>query len=94
VIPSFRKSCILGTMRHITIDVPDTAVGTGGSQALAADMTMAVAVRLYMTGRLSLFHAAQMTGISKIAFRQRMGEYGGTEFTQSGDELAQELVSG
>jgi predicted HTH domain antitoxin len=81
------------TMSTITIEVPDSAVGPEDSrQAVAADVTMAVAVRLYMTGHLSLFQAAHMVGITKIDFRQRMGEYGGTEFTQSREELAQELI--
>jgi predicted HTH domain antitoxin len=80
-------------MSQIIIDIPDAAIGAkGNSQTITADVTMAAAVRLYMTARLSLSQAAQMVGISKIAFRQRMGEYGGTEFTQSRDELEQEII--
>ena len=82
-------------MRQITIDVPDIAIDDGHNvQAVAADMRMAAAVRLYMTGRLNMHQAAQMVGASKIEFRQRMGEYGGTEFTQSREELEQEIVGG
>ena len=81
-------------MSQITIDVPDAAIGVDGDALrLAADVKMAAAVRCYMTGRLSLFQAAQMVGISKIEFRQRMGEYGGTEFTQTREELERELLS-
>ncbi len=80
-------------MSLITIDIPDAAIGTdGNSKSITADVKMAAAVRLYMTARLSLFQAAQMVGISKIDFRQRMGEYGGTEFTQTSDELEQEII--
>jgi predicted HTH domain antitoxin len=80
-------------MSQITIDVPDVAIGADGdSLNLTADVKMAAAVRFYMTGRLSLYQAAQMVGITKIEFRQRMGEYGGSEFTQTHEELKQELV--
>jgi hypothetical protein len=80
-------------MSQITLDVPDVALGddvTG--MAITADLRMAAAVRLYMTGRLTLNQASQMAGLLKVEFRQRMGEYGGSEFTQTSDELEQELI--
>jgi predicted HTH domain antitoxin len=82
-------------MSRITIDIPD-AINVAGDnpQAITAEVTMAAAVRLYMTGRLSMLQAAAMVGLSKIIFRQKMGEYGGTEFTQSHDELKQEIIGG
>lgn len=79
-------------MSQITIDVPDAAITAGDPSDLAAEVRMAAAVRCYMTGRLRLHQAALMVGLSTIEFRQRMGEYGGTEFTQTREELERELL--
>lgn len=93
LIPRHGHLASIDHMSQITIDLPAAVTSLYGDPAfIAADATMAVAVRLYMTGRLSLGQSSRMVGISTIAFRQRMGEYGGTEFTQSREELAQELI--
>lgn len=87
VTPPWVRGRIAG-MCQITIDVPDTALGDERSQqAVATEVKMAVAVRLYMTGRLNLLQAATMVGIPQIEFRQRMGEFGDTEFALARSEV-------
>lgn len=64
-------------MNQITIEVPDVATG----EDIIAEARMALAVRLFMTRRISQYQASQMVGVSRVEFIQRMGAYGGTDFT-------------
>lgn len=52
---------------------------------------LAMAVRLYEKGRVSLGHAAQLAGFTKRAFIDVLGREGIAVVNYPADELAQEL---
>jgi predicted HTH domain antitoxin len=54
---------------------------------------MAVAVRLYSTGKLSLGQAADVVGLSKRSFMELMGDYGVTLFNYSAEDLDRDVDS-
>jgi len=79
-------------MSRITFDVPDAAVGDVSCEDMAAEARMALAVRLFMTRRISQYQASQMAGVCRVEFIQRMGAYGGTDFTQDYWEQEQDAI--
>jgi hypothetical protein len=81
-------------MSQITIDVPDASISglTLSPQALAVEMKMAAAARLYALGRMTMHQAALFAGIDEFTFRQRLGDYGVSVFTLTREELAAELA--
>jgi hypothetical protein len=82
---------MIAAMCQITIDVPDAAIGDASREDIAAEASMALAVRLFMTRRISQATACRMAGISRAEFIQRMGAYGGTDFTPENWALEEAL---
>lgn len=82
------------TMSQITFEVPDASLAalSISPQALAVEMKMAVAARLYAQHRMSMHQAALFAGIDEIDFRQRLGDYGVPLFDLTREELEAELA--
>ncbi|MCH8495343.1 MAG: UPF0175 family protein [Balneolales bacterium] len=68
-------------MKTLTIDIPDT-FGLNDNE-----VKMALASKLYETGRLSLGQTATLTGYSKQTFMELLVEYGVSLINHSPDEL-------
>jgi len=60
--------------------------------ALADELRMAAAVKLYELGRLSSGAAANLAGIPRTLFLARLGEYGVATFRLTDEELAEDLA--
>jgi predicted HTH domain antitoxin len=74
-------------MQTLTVELPDT-VNLDMQEA-----KMLLAVKLHERGILSLGQAAEVAGYSKRTFMELLGQYGGTLFNYSADELAQDTAN-
>ena len=74
-------------MQTLTVELPDT-VNLDMQEA-----KMLLAVKLHERGILSLGQAAEVAGYSKRTFMELLGQYGGTLFNYSADELAQDSTN-
>lgn len=74
-------------MRTLTVELPDTV------NLDAQEAKMLLAVKLHERGILSLGQAAEVAGYSKRTFMELLGQYGGTLFNYSADELAQDTAN-
>lgn len=80
-------------MTAIRTDIPDEvalALETE-ADALASQLGMAAAVKLYELGRLSSGAAAQLAGIPKPVFLARLADYNVSTFVLTEEELRQDL---
>lgn len=61
-------------MSQITIDVPDVSLAGLhlSPEAAAREVRVATAIGLYAAGRLSHFQAAQLAGMGRIEFSERL----------------------
>lgn len=57
-------------MKTLVLNIPDTVDFDD------KDVLMTIASRLYEKGKLSLGQAAEMVGLSKMAFMEILGNYG------------------
>lgn len=73
-------------MRTLVLNIPDT-VDLNDREAL-----MAIASRLYETGRLSMGQAAELVGLSKRSFMELLGSYGVSVFNYPPSDLDRELT--
>ena len=81
-------------MTAIRIDIPDEvalALETE-TDALASQLGMAAAVKLYELGRLSSGAAAQLAGIPKPVFLARLADYNVSTFVLTEEELRRDLA--
>ncbi len=64
-------------MRQITIDVPETVLlaEKADEAALARELPILAAVKLYELGRLSSGRAAELAGMTRIEFLLALGRY-------------------
>jgi predicted HTH domain antitoxin len=74
-------------MKTITIQVPDSF------DTDSREITMILAARLYESGKLSLGQAAELAGLTKRTFAERLGDYGVSIFNYSASELANDLAN-
>jgi len=74
-------------MQTLTVELPDTV------NLSVQEAKMLLAVKLHERGILSLGQAAEVAGYSKRAFMELLGQYGGTLFNYSADELAQDTAN-
>lgn len=74
-------------MQTLTVELPDTV------NLDAQEAKMLLAVKLHERGILSLGQAAEVAGYSKRTFMELLGQYGGTLFNYSADELAQDMTN-
>jgi predicted HTH domain antitoxin len=75
----------LNVMRTIILKIPDT-VDLDDREA-----KMLLASRLYEKGKLSLGQAAEITGLSKRAFMEILGDYDVSVFNLSPEELDSDI---
>lgn len=80
-------------MIEIQLAVPDelTLVLQAEQANLAAEVTMAAAVKLYELGKLSAGAAAELAGIPKPLFLGRLADYGVPAFNLTEEELQEDL---
>jgi predicted HTH domain antitoxin len=77
------------------MEVPESASVALGlpPERLANTLLMAAAVKLYESGRLSSGAAAELAGMPKPVFVQRLAEFGVDCFRQTTEELRRELAN-
>jgi predicted HTH domain antitoxin len=63
------------------------------ASAAAAELRIAAAMKLYELGRLSSGAAAQLAGISRVAFLVKLAEFGVDTFREPESELADDDLS-
>lgn len=82
-------------MIKITLKIPEESVLAVGLEpvALAAELRLAAAVKLYELGRLSSGAAAVLAGIPRPVFLSKLGEYGVATFRMTKEELLEDLAS-
>ena len=80
-------------MIEIRLAVPDelTLVLQSERANLAAEVSMAAAVKLYELGKLSAGAAAELAGIPKPLFLSRLADYGVPNFDLTEEELREDL---
>jgi len=80
----------------VMVDLSDTAIkaldAKTGDDAVAR-LRLAAAMKLFELGRLSSGAGADLAGIGRVEFLDRLAEFGVNAFQQSPDELAQELAT-
>ncbi len=74
-------------MQTLTVELPDTV------NLNVQEAKMLLAVKLHERGILSLGQAAEVAGYSKRTFMELLGQYGGTLFNYSADDLAQDIAN-
>lgn len=62
------------------------------NEALAAEIRMLAAVKLYELGRLSSGAAAKLAGIPRVVFLMKLADYGVNTFDLSETELAEDVA--
>lgn len=85
------KGCL---MPEITLRVPDAmpVALRVPRERLGGELLLAAAVKLYEAGRLSSGAAAELAGLPKPVFLQKLGEFGVATFRQDADELREEFA--
>ncbi|NBP69893.1 MAG: UPF0175 family protein [Cytophagia bacterium] len=74
-------------MKTTTISIPDTV------QIDDKEVLMAIASRLYETGKLSLGQASELAGLSKATFMEVLSAYGVSVFNYPPSELDSDLTN-
>ena len=72
---------------QINITMPDMSVTT------ESELKITLASKLYENERLSLGQAADVAGLSKRTFAEILGQYGVSLFSQSVEELNEDIVN-
>ena len=81
-------------MSSVAIDIPEAtlvALRLDASRA-GAELRVAAAMKLYELGRLSSGAAAELAGMSRVAFLSKLGEFGVDTFRQSESELSDDAA--
>lgn len=76
----------------MTITVPDITADMlhVAPDAVGDEIRMLAAAKLFEMGRMSSGAAAELAGIPRVVFLQRLGEYGVSVFDITEEELRQE----
>jgi predicted HTH domain antitoxin len=80
-------------MSYIQINIPEEILISlkQTPDSLSREVCLLAAVKLFELGRLSSGRAAQLAGISRVEFLNVLGQYQVSPFTQSAEELAQDV---
>jgi predicted HTH domain antitoxin len=80
----------------VTVDLPEAAIkalhATTSDDAMV-NLRLAAAMKLYELGRISSGAAAELAGIGRVEFLDRLAEFGVNAFQESPEDLAQELAT-
>ncbi len=63
------------------------------TDATEAQLKMTLASKLYENGQLSLGQAADVAGLTKRTFSELLGQYGVSLFSQSLEELREDILN-
>jgi predicted HTH domain antitoxin len=83
----------ISSMSQVAFEIPEEILfqlGTDDQQA-RAELRMLAAVKLFELGRLSAGAAAELAGIPKPLFLQKLSNYGTFSFDLTDDEVAHDL---
>ena len=72
-------------MKTVTLRLPNNI------HVSSKEITMMLAAQLYDQGKLSLGQAAELIGISKKQFMERIGKYGVSVFGETLKDIARDL---
>lgn len=78
----------------VTVDLPDSAIKALDAKTsvdAVANLRLAAAMKLYELGRLSSGAAADLAGVARVEFLDRLAEFGVNAFQESPEDLANEL---
>ena len=82
-------------MSELTLHVPETTPEAlhVSPERLGAELLLAAAMKLYEAGRLSGGAAAELAGVPKPVFIEKLAGYGVAAFRQSGEELRDDVAN-
>jgi len=81
---------------QITVDIPEGSLASlhKDPESFAHEMRIAAAVQWYARRELSQERAAELAGLSRLAFVDALGRYGVSPFQVTAAELIREATDG
>ena len=79
-------------MCSVTLDIPDDSLAALNlsPQAMAGELRLAAAMKLYEVGRLSAGAAAALAGVPEPVFLSKLADYNVAAFRFTEDELKED----
>ena len=81
-------------MIQITVDIPEGSLASlhKDPESFAREMRIAAAIQWYERRELSQERAAELAGLSRLAFVEALGRYGVSPFQATAAELIREAT--